>query len=274
MKDIKLSHQEGFISVEHLKRYTTLGMATDQGKNSNVVGLAVMAEATGKSIEETGTTIFRPPYNPVPIGAFAGRSRDKDFRPVRLTPSHKWAEENGAVFIETGQWLRAQYFPRDGESHWRQSVDREVLQTRSSVGICDVSTLGKIDIQGKDSVEFINRVYANGFAKLPVGKTRYGLMLREDGMVMDDGTTARLGENHFVMTTTTANAVGVFRHLEFCRQCLWPHLDVHLISTTESWAQFAIAGPNSRKLLSKVVDKEFDISNDSFPFMAFKELNW
>ena len=272
VKDIKLSHQEGFISVEHLKRYTTLGMATDQGKNSNVVGLAVMAEATGKSIEETGTTIFRPPYNPVPIGAFAGRSRDKDFRPVRLTPSHKWAEENGAVFVEAGQWLRAQYFPRDGESHWRQSVDREVLQTRSSVGICDVSTLGKIDIQGKDSVEFINRVYSNGFAKLPVGKTRYGLMLREDGIVMDDGTTARLGENHFVMTTTTANAVGVFRHLEFCRQCLWPDLDVHLISTTESWAQFAIAGPNSRKLLSKVVDKEFDISNDSFPFMACKEL--
>ena len=142
-------------------------MATDQGKNSNVIGLAVMAEATGRSIEETGTTIFRPPYNPVPIGAFAGRSRDKDFRPVRLTPSHKWAEENGAVFIETGQWLRAQYFPRNGESHWRQSVDREVLQTRSSVGICDVSTLGKIDIQGKDSVEFINRVYSNGFAKLP-----------------------------------------------------------------------------------------------------------
>ncbi len=272
VKDIQLSHQEGFVSVEHLKRYTTLGMATDQGKNSNVTGLAIMAEITGKSLENVGTTIFRPPYIPISIGALAGRSRDKNFRPVRLTPSHHWAKENGAVFIEAGQWLRAQYFPRPGETNWRQSVDREVLVTRSSVGVCDVSTLGKIDIQGKDSTEFINRVYANGFARLPVGKSRYGLMLREDGIVMDDGTTARLGETHYIMTTTTANAVGVFRHLEFCRQCLWPNLDVHLISTTESWAQFAIAGPNSRRVLRKVVDKEFDISNDAFPFMACGEL--
>ncbi|RDD60308.1 sarcosine oxidase subunit alpha family protein [Ferruginivarius sediminum] len=272
VKDVKLAHQEGFRAVEHLKRYTTLGMATDQGKTANVLGLAIMAECTGKSIPETGTTIFRPPYSPVPIGAFAGRSRGKDFRPFRLTPSHHWAEEQGAVFVETGAWLRAQWFPRPGETHWRQSVDREVEMTRGSVGICDVTTLGKVDIQGRDAAEFLNKVYINGFAKLAVGKTRYGLMLREDGMAMDDGTTARLGETHYVMTTTTANAGGVFRHLEFCRQCLWPDLDVHLISTTDGWAQYAVAGPNSRNLLRKIVDPEFDISNEAFPFMACAEI--
>lgn len=271
-KDVKQSHLEGFRSVEHLKRYTTLGMATDQGKTSNMLGLAIMAECTGKSIPETGTTIFRPPYTPVPIGAFAGRSRGKEFRPTRKTPSHKWAEENGAEFVEVGNWLRAQWFVRDGETHWRHSVDREVLQTRKSVGICDVTTLGKIDVQGKDAAEFLNKVYANAFGKLAVGKVRYGLMLREDGIVMDDGTAARMSETQFVVTTTTANAVSVFRHMEFCRQCLWPEMDVSLISTTEQWAQFAVAGPNSRKLLQKIVDKKHDISNEAFPFMACADL--
>ncbi|MGB1953280.1 MAG: sarcosine oxidase subunit alpha family protein [Candidatus Puniceispirillum sp.] len=268
VKDIKLAHQENFRSVEHLKRYTTLGMATDQGKTSNISGLAIMAELTGKPIPDVGTTIFRPPYTPTAIGVMAGRARDSHFRPTRLTPSHKWAEEQGAIFVEAGMWLRAQWYPQPGETHWRQSVDREVLATRASVGVCDVTSLGKIDIQGTDATTFINRVYSNGFAKLPVGKTRYGLMLREDGIVMDDGTTARLAESHYVMTTTTANAVGVFRHLEFCRQCLWPDLDVQLISTTESWAQYAIAGPNARNVLEKIVDSEFDLSNDAFPFMA------
>lgn len=271
-KDIKLSYQEGFRSVEHLKRYSTLGMATDQGKTSNIAGLAILAECSGKTIPETGTTIFRPPYTPVPIGALAGRARGKDFRPYRLTPSHKWAEANGATFVETGNWLRAQWFARKGEKGWRDSVDREVQMTRASVGICDVTTLGKIDIQGKDAAEFLNHVYTNAFLKLPVGKTRYGLMLREDGIAYDDGTTARLGENHFVMTTTTANAVLVFRRLEFARQCLWPDLDVHLISTTDGWAQFAVAGPNSRALLQKVVDAPFDLSSEAFPFMACAEL--
>lgn len=269
-KDIKQSNQEGFRSVEHLKRYTTLGMATDQGKTANILGLAVLAEASGKTIPETGTTIFRPPYNPVAIGAFAGRARGKDFRPFRLTPSHKWAEQNGADFVETGMWLRAQWFKRPGEKGWRDSVDREVEMTRGSVGICDVTTLGKIDIQGHDAAEFLNRIYANAFLKLPVGKVRYGLMLREDGICYDDGTTARLAENHFVMTTTTANAVVVFRNMEFARQCLWPDLDVHLISTTDAWAQFAVAGPNSRALLSKTVD-HLDLSNEGFPFMACAE---
>jgi sarcosine oxidase subunit alpha len=269
-KDVKQSHQEGFRSVEHLKRYTTLGMATDQGKTANILGLALMAEAGGKSIEDTGTTIFRPPYNPVAIGAFAGRARGKDFRPTRLTPSHKWASENGADFVETGMWLRAQWFKKPGEKGWRDSVDREAAQTRKSVGICDVTTLGKIDIQGRDAAEFLNRLYANAFLKLPVGKVRYGLMLREDGICYDDGTTARLAENHFVMTTTTANAVLVFRNMEFARQCLWPDLDVHLISTTDGWAQFAVAGPKSRSLMSKVVD-DVDLSNEAFPFMACAE---
>ncbi|MBC7181924.1 MAG: sarcosine oxidase subunit alpha, partial [Roseovarius sp.] len=214
-KDIKLAHQENFTSVEHLKRYTTLGMATDQGKTSNTAGLAIMAEVAGKSIPEVGTTMFRPPYTPTAIGAFAGRARGKDFRPTRKTPSHFWAEEQGAVFVEVGMWLRAQWFPRPGETHWRQSVDREVLQTRRSVGICDVTTLGKIDVQGTDAAAFLNMIYCNAFAKLPVGRTRYGLMLREDGIAMDDGTAARLAEDHFVVTTTTANAVTVYRHMEF-----------------------------------------------------------
>ena len=268
VKDITLAHQEGFSSVEHVKRYTTLGMATDQGKTSNVTGLAVLADATGRTIDETGTTIFRPPYTPVPIGAFAGPHREQHFRPTRLTPSHKYASEIGATFVDTGYWKRAQWFVQEGEQGWRDSVDREVLMTRSSVGICDVSTLGKIDIQGEDAGKFLNKVYVNSFSALKVGKCRYGLMLREDGIAMDDGTSARLSDTHFIMTTTTAKAGPVFQHLEFCRQVLFPDMDVHLISTTDQWAQFSVAGPNARKLLQNIVDSEFDISNEVFPYMA------
>ena len=270
VKDVKLAHQENFRSVEHLKRYTTLGMATDQGKTANVVGIAIMAELTGQSIPQTGTTIYRPPYTPVAMGALAGRSRGHEFKPTRLTPSHKWASEQGSTFVEVGMWMRTQWVPKPGETTWRQSVDREVLATRNSVGICDVTTLGKIDIQGTDAGLFLDRVYANTFSTLGVGKVRYGMMLREDGIVMDDGTTARLGESEYVMTTTTANAVPVFRHLEYCRQVLWPDLDVQLISTTEAWAQYSVAGPNARKLLQKVVDQ--DISNEAFPYMACGEI--
>ena len=266
VKDVKLAHQENFSSVEHLKRYTTLGMATDQGKTGNVIGLAVMAELTGRSIPETGTTAYRPPYTPVAIGTLAGRSRGKEFKPFRLTPSHKWATEQGAIFVEVGMWLRTQWLPRKGETHWRQSVDREVLATRKSVGICDVTTLGKIDIQGTDAGAFLDKVYANTFSTLAVGKCRYGLMLREDGIVYDDGTTARMGEHEYVMTTTTANAVTVFRHLEFVRQCLYPNMDVQLISTTEAWAQYSVAGPNARKLLQKIVDQNID--DAAFPYMG------
>ena len=272
VKDITLAHQEGISSVEHVKRYTTLGMATDQGKTSNVTGLAVLADATGRTIPETGTTIFRPPYTPIPIGAFAGAHRGQHFKPTRLTPSHKYADEIGATFVETGYWKRAQWFARDDEQGWRDSVDREVMMTRGSVGICDVSTLGKIDIQGADAGKFLNKVYVNTFSTLKPGKCRYGLMLREDGIAMDDGTSARFSDTHYVMTTTTAKAGPVFQHLEFCRQVLFPKMDVHLISTTDQWAQFSVAGPNARKLLQKVVDAEFDISNENFPYMACGEV--
>lgn len=267
VKDIKLAHQENMRPVEHLKRWTTLGMATDQGKTSNVTALAVMAELTGRPIPETGTTIFRPPYTPVSISVLGGGNTGARFRPRRLTPSHQWAEAQGAVFVEAGQWIRAQYFPRKGETHWRQSVDREVTATRSGVGVCDVTTLGKVDVQGADAAEFLDRLYCNAMKSLKVGMVRYGLMLREDGHAWDDGTCARLAEDHYVVTTTTAQAGPVYRHMEFARQCLWPELDVQLISTTDAWAQFSVAGPNARKLLERVVDG-FDLSNDAFPFMA------
>ena len=272
VKDITLAHQEGFSSVEHVKRYTTLGMATDQGKTSNVIGLAVLANATNKTIPETGTTIFRPPYTPISIGAFAGAHKGKHFKPTRLTPSHEFASEIGANFVDTGYWKRAQWFSQDKEVTWRDSVDREVLMTRQSVGICDVSTLGKIDIQGKDAGKFLNKIYINTFSTLKVGKCRYGLMLREDGIAMDDGTSARLSDTHYIMTTTTAKAGSVYSHLEFCRQVLFPNLDVHIISTTEQWAQFSIAGPNARNLLCKIIDPNFNISNETFPYMACAEI--
>lgn len=267
-KDVELAAREGFRPVEHLKRYTTLGMATDQGKTSNLSGLAIMAEQTGKTIPQTGTTTFRPPYTPVAIGALAGHHRGKDFRPTRLAPTHDWSKEQGAVFVETGPWLRAQYYPRPGENDWLTTVNREVKAVRAGVGLCDVSTLGKIDIQGADAAEFLERVYINGWKALPVGKARYGLMLREDGFVMDDGTTSRLGETHFLMTTTTANAGKVMQHLEFCHQVLWPELDVRMVSVSEQWAQVAIAGPKARETLLGVVDPEHDLSNEAFPYLA------
>ncbi|PJE27479.1 sarcosine oxidase subunit alpha [Pseudooceanicola antarcticus] len=271
VKDIKLAHQENMRSVEHLKRWTTLGMATDQGKTSNVTALAVMAELTGRSIPETGTTIFRPPYTPVSLAVLGGGDTGKDFRPTRLTPTHHWAKAQGAVFTEVGQWMRAQYYPQPGETHWRQSADREAMAVRSAVGLCDVTTLGKVDVQGPDAAEFLNRIYCNMMGTVKVGKARYGLMLREDGFAYDDGTCARMGEEHFVVTTTTANAGLVLRNMEFARQCLWPELDVTLISTTDAWAQIAVAGPRSRELLSRVVD-DFDLSTEAFPFMGCAEL--
>jgi sarcosine oxidase subunit alpha len=266
--DVTLAHREGFRAVEHLKRYTTLGMATDQGKTSSVTGHAIMAALSDVSMHQAGTTVVRPPYTPVAIGALAGHHRGKDFRPTRLTPSHTWAQEQGAVFVETGLWLRAQYFPRPGDRDWLEAVIREVQAVRSRVGVCDVSTLGKIDIQGADAAEFLERVYVNAWKTLAVGKARYGLMLREDGFVMDDGTTARLSETHFVMTTTTANAGRVMAHLEFCHQALWPMLDVQMVSVSEQWAQYSIAGPRSRDVLRAIVDDAHDLSNEAFPYLT------
>ncbi|GGF73189.1 sarcosine oxidase subunit alpha [Azorhizobium oxalatiphilum] len=267
-KDVTVAHREGYRSVELLKRYTTLGMATDQGKNSNMAGLAIMAELTGQGIGETGTTLFRPPYTPVALGAIAGHHRGKDFRPTRPTPSHAWAKERGAMFVEAGQWLRAQYFPKPGEKDWLETVIREVKATRASVGMIDVSTFGKIDLKGPDAGAFLDRVYINMFSTLAVGKARYGVMLREDGIVMDDGTTSRLSPEHYVMTTTTANAAKVYQHLEFCLQVLWPELDVQLASITEQWAQISISGPKSREVLAKVVDAPIDVSNEALPYMG------
>lgn len=267
VKDIALAHQERMTAVEHLKRWTTLGMATDQGKTANVTALAVMAELTGKTIPETGTTVYRPPYTPVTLGVLGGGDSGTQFRPTRLTPTHAWAVAQGATFVEAGPWMRAQYFPRPGETHWRQSVDREARAVRAAVGLCDVTTLGKVDVQGPDAGAFLDRVYCNAMASLKVGRVRYGLMLREDGHAWDDGTCARLGPDHYVVTTTTANAGPIYRHMEFARQCLFPDLDVTLISTTDAWAQIAVAGPRSRALLERVVDG-FDLSNGAFPFMA------
>lgn len=267
VSDVKLAAREGFRIPEHLKRYTTLGMATDQGKTANANGAAVLAAVTGRYVGAIGTTTFRPPFTPVAIGAFAGHHRGQDFRPARLAPSHGWAEEQGAVFVETGPWLRALYYPWKGEEP-QDSVNREVATVRNHVGVCDVSTLGKIDVQGRDAGTFLDRVYANTFSTLPVGKARYGLMLREDGFVLDDGTTARLAEDHYFMTTTTANAVRVMQHLEFCQQCLWPELDVQLVSVTEQWAQYAVAGPRARDVIQGVVDPAYDLSNTEFPYLA------
>jgi len=267
VSDVKLAAREGFRIPEHLKRYTTLGMATDQGKTANANGAAVLAGVTGRYVGAVGTTTFRPPFTPVAIAAFAGHHRGQDFRPARLAPSHGWAEEQGAYFVETGPWLRALYYPWEGEEP-QATVNREVATVRTNVGVCDVSTLGKIDVQGKDAGVFLDRVYANTFSSLPVGRARYGLMLREDGFVLDDGTTARLKDDHYFMTTTTANAVRVMQHLEFCQQCLWPELGVQMVSVTEQWAQFAVAGPRARDVLQGVVDPAHDLSNAAFPYLA------
>ena len=272
VRDVEIAAAEGFRSVEHLKRYTTLGMATDQGKTANVNGLAVLAQITGRTIEQTGTTTFRPPYVPVAIGAFAGSHRGRHFRPTRKTPSHRFAEERGAVFVEAGQWLRAQYFPQPGDAGWLDAVNREVRTVRERVGFCDVSTLGKIELQGRDVGLFLDRLYINTFSTLPIGRARYGLMLREDGFCFDDGTTSRLSDSRFLMTTTTANAARVFQHMHFCHQVLWPDLDVQFVSATDQWAQFSVAGPRSRDTLRALVDPRFDIGNEAFPYMAVREV--
>lgn len=272
--DIALAAQEGFRSVEQLKRYTTLGMATDQGKTANVNGLAILAGEIKKTIAETGATRARPPHVPVAIAAFAGIHKGKHFKPTRLTASHVFSAAANATFVEAGQWLRAQWFSQPGESDWLTSVTREVRAVRERVGICDVSTLGKIALCGSDVGAFLDRVYINTFSTLPVGRVRYGVMLREDGFVMDDGTVARLTPEHYVLTTTTVNAGKVMQHLEYCHQVLWPELDVQMVSVTEQWAQYAVAGPRSRELLQAMLGAAIDLSNDAFPYMGCAEFDF
>lgn len=269
-KDLPLAAREGYTGIELAKRYTTTGMATDQGKLGNVNASAILAAATGKSIEQIGTTTFRPYYTPVALGTFAGPFIGRHFQPVRKTSMHDWAAELGAVFVESGLWIRSSWFPKQGED-WLASATREVLNTRERVGICDVSTLGKIDVQGKDAGAFLDRLYCNTFSTLAVGRARYGLMLREDGIVFDDGTTSRLADDHFLMTTTTANAARVMSHIEFCHQALWPDLDVTYVSVTEQWAQMAVAGPRARAALQKIVDG-VTLDESSFPYLAAKNI--
>jgi len=268
VEDVALAAREGYTSVEHLKRYTTLGMGTDQGKTSNVVGLALLAEATGRTIPEVGTTTFRPPYTPVTLGAFPGQECGAHVEPTRHSAMHDWHVERGARFVNAGLWVRPHSYPRPGESP-DDAANREAKNVRANAGVVDVSTLGKIELQGRDVAEFLNRVYINRWDTLAVGRCRYGVMLREDGFVLDDGTTSRLAATHYLMTTTTVNAVKVMQHLERLLQVDWPDLDVRVASVTEQWAAAAIAGPKARDVLAQVVDS--DVSNDVFPFLAAGE---
>lgn len=266
LSDVKLAHREGYQSVEHLKRYTTLGMGTDQGKSSNVNALAIMSGLRGLSIPETGTTTFRPPYTPVSIGALAGRTVGHHFRPIRRSPLHDWHLANGATMIEAVLWMRAWYYSWAGSTPESAYVE-EMKLVRRGVGLADVSTLGKIDVQGPDSAEFLNRLYVNGFAKLPIGKARYGVMLTDDGVVFDDGTTTRLGDTRYFMTTTTAQAGEVMSWLEFLLQTAWTDLKVHVTSLTDEWAAIAISGPNAREALA-VAFPDVDVSNERLPHMG------
>lgn len=267
--DIELAVREGFESVEHVKRYTLTGFGTDQGKTSNVNAHGILAEMLGQSIGEVGTTTFRPPYTPVTFGAMAGRDRGEFSDPVRVTSIHDWHREAGAVFENVGQWHRPWYYPKPGED-MHAAVARECRAVRTGVGVLDASTLGKIDIQGRDAAEFLERVYTNAWKKLGIGRIRYGLMCREDGMVFDDGTTTRLAEDRFLMTTTTGNAAPVLDHLEEYLQTEWPDLAVHCISVTEQWATAGLAGPKSRAVLAKLAPA-LRLDNEHFPFMSMLE---
>jgi methylglutamate dehydrogenase subunit C len=268
--DLALAAREGFDSVEHLKRYTTLGMGTDQGKTSNLNGLGLLAELTQRSVPALGVTTFRPPYSPVTLGALAGHHRGRHFCATRRSAIHEDHVRAGAVFVDAGLWHRPRSYPRDGET-LQQSINREVRTVRNGVGMVDVSTLGKIDIQGPDSIELLERVYCNRWRSLEVGKARYGLMLREDGIVLDDGTTSRLGPHHYFMTTSTAHAGKVMSHLEHCLQVLWPDLDVQVTSVTDYWCAIAVAGQHSRAVLERVLARE--LSNDALPPLGVRTIS-
>jgi len=271
--DVLLAGREGYRSIEHMKRYTTLGMATDQGKASQILGHAVLARQAGRHIAEMGTIATRPPYMPVALGAIAGLERGRHLRPERHTPTHSWAMEQAADFVDAGLWKRARWYTRPGDADWFASVQREAAAVRRSVGLCDVSTLGKIELCGPDAGALLDRLYTNTMSALAVGKCRYGVMLREDGFLLDDGTVARLEADRWVLTTTTANAAIVMRQVDFAIQVLWPGLDVQVASVTEQWAQIAVAGPESRALLQELLPEE-DLSNQGLPFMGVRLCRW
>jgi sarcosine oxidase subunit alpha len=265
--DIELAAREGFHSVEHVKRYTAMGFGTDQGKTGNINGMGILAKTLNQTIAETGTTTYRPNYTPVTFGSMAGQNLGSLlFDPARKTAMHGWHEENGAEFEDVGQWKRPWYYPKAGETI-HDAVNRECLATRNSVGILDASTLGKIEIKGKDSAQFLEMMYTNNWMKLPVGMARYGFMLGEDGMVMDDGVTIRLAEDHFYMHTTSGGAAGVLSSMERWLQTEWPEMEVFLTSVTDHWATAAVVGPNSRKVVSAICEG-IDFSAEAFPFMA------
>ena len=267
-KDIKLALREGFKSIEHVKRYTTTGMGTDQGKLGNMHALGIISETAGAKMGELGTTTFRPPYTPLTFGTIVGRNVGEYFDIIRKTPIHDWHVDNKAKFENVGQWKRAWYYPKENEN-MHEAVQRESKAARKTAGILDASTLGKIDIQGTDASEFLNRVYTNAWSKLAIGKCRYGLMLNEDGMVYDDGVTTRLDKNHYIMTTTTGGAANVLGKLEDYLQTEWPELDVYLTSVTDHYATVSICGPNSKKIVSRVIP-DLDLSDENFPHMSFQ----
>ena len=267
--DLELAQREGYESVEHTKRYTTFGMATDQGKTSNLNGLGVLSEATGKTIPEIGTTTFRPPYTPYSFGSIAGAHTGSLFLPIRRTPMFNWHKQHGATFEPVGQWRRAYTYTQVGEDK-HASINREILCVRNKVGMLDASTLGKIEIKGPDAAEFLDRMYTNTYSTLKVGRCRYGLMMNELGFLTDDGVTVRLGEDHFLMHTTSGGADRIAAWLEEWLQTEWTQYKVFVTPVTEQWAQFAVAGPRARDVLAKL-DPDFDISNEAFPHMSFKQ---
>jgi sarcosine oxidase subunit alpha len=268
-KDVRLATQEGFRSIEHVKRYTTTGMATDQGKTSNMNALGIVAAALDAPVPEVGLTTFRMPYTPVTFGSFAGLARGDLFEPLRCTPIHEAASAQGAAFEHVGQWQRAHYFPRDGEDQ-HGAVARECLAVRTGVGMFDGSTLGKIEVVGPDAAEFLGRMYVNAVAKLGIGRCRYGVICREDGFIVDDGVIGRLGPGRFHVTTTTGGAARVLGMMEDYLQTEWPELDVWLTSTTEQWAVIAVQGPRARDVLAPLVEG-IDIGRAAFPHMSVAE---
>lgn len=268
-RDVDLAYREGYRSVEHLKRYTTLGMGTDQGKTSNLSGLSLMAAALQLPIQEVGTTTFRPPYTPVAMGALTGRDRQDFYAPFRRTPLQDWHEKHGAVVAETGLWRRPKYYPRDKEKA-DAAIAREAKTVRSTVGLVDVSTLGKIEVAGPDAEEFLHRIYCTPIRRLKPGRGSYGVMLREDGIVLDDGVIARLGPNRFYLTAATAHAGKVMTHLEYFAQTVWPELKVALTSVSDTYGAIAVAGPQSLKLLKKVA-AGFALDDEALPYGSVRE---
>ncbi|WP_290649511.1 sarcosine oxidase subunit alpha family protein [Aquisalimonas sp.] len=267
--DLALAVREGYRSIEHVKRYSIMGFGTDQGRLGNIVGAGIVAELLGADLETVGTTTFRPAWTPVTYGALAGEELRELFQPVRNTPMHEWHVARGATFEDVGQWKRAWYYPRPGES-MDDAVRRECLATQRGIGALDYSTLGKIDIQGPDAVTLLERVYTNNWQKLAVGRCRYGIMLDENGTPIDDGVTARLGEQHYLMYTTTGGAARVLAWLERWLQTEWPQLEVYLTSVTDHWATLSLAGPYSRDLV-RDLGTDVDLDPQAFPFMSVRE---